>query len=51
MIRDTPEVIKVDPGVNGLLLNGERQDLSIESFNFPVLGQVVLINADTGQAV
>jgi hypothetical protein len=50
-IRDTDEVIKVDPGVNGLLLNGERADLSIESFNFPVLGTVSLTDGDTGQAV
>lgn len=51
VIRDTPEVIKVDPGVNGLLLNGERQDLSIESFNFPQLGAVTLIDGNTGQPV
>lgn len=47
VIRDTTGVLKVDAGSSGLLLNGARADLPIESRWFPRLGTVTLINGDT----
>jgi predicted phage baseplate assembly protein len=51
IVRDLPEVRKVDPGPIGFLLNGLRDDLAIERREFPVLGTVSLINGATGLAL
>lgn len=49
-VRDTAGVRKVDPGPTGFLLNGQRDDLTMLSAEFPLLGTVTLIDADTGEA-
>lgn len=48
VIRDVAGVRKVSALSNGLLLNGERADLVLDPKEFPVLGTVTLIDADTG---
>ena len=47
-VRDSSPVRKVDPGASGFLLNGARDDLTIALREFPKLGDVVIINGDTG---
>lgn len=47
-IRDVAKVRKVDEGADGLLLNGERSSLAITTRQFPVLGDIVITNGDTG---
>lgn len=47
-IRNAAGVSKLDAGSAGLLLNGERADVPLDVFEFPELGDVVLINAKTG---
>jgi hypothetical protein len=47
-VQRSPGVRKVDAGPVGLLLNGERADLSLETRQFPKLGAVVVIDGDTG---
>ncbi len=46
-IRDAAGVRKMDPNA-GLLLNGLRADIPLGRNEFPVLGNVVLRDADTG---
>jgi len=46
-IRDVPGLRKVDEGANGLLLNGSRTSVTIGLRQFPSLGTVTLINAET----
>lgn len=48
VVRDTPGVRKLDNTSNGFLLNGAHVDVPIISRQFPKLGTVTLINADTG---
>jgi len=48
LVRDTVGVRKVDAGTGGLLLNGERADLTLGLREFPVLGTVSLVDADSG---
>lgn len=48
-IRDTLGVGKVDPGPGGLLLNGLRDNVAIEPQEFPVLGEVTLVNGVNGE--
>lgn len=48
IIRDTTGIRKVDAGPAGLLLSGERADYEIGLRSFPVLGEVVILNAETG---
>ncbi len=50
-IRDATGVRKVDEGPEGLLLNGERASLSLNTRQFPVLGTVSLVNGDTGTSL
>lgn len=45
-VRDTTGVRKLDP--SGFFLNGAHADLPIQNREFPKLGTVTLINADTG---
>lgn len=47
IIRDATGVRKISDEENGLLLNGESDDLPIEPRQFPILGTVTLINGDT----
>ncbi len=47
-IRDTPGVRRIDPGPEGLLLNGERDNVALSHREFPVLGTVEIINAASG---
>jgi hypothetical protein len=47
-VRDSSPVRKVDAGATGFLLNGARDDLTIALREFPILGDVVIINGDTG---
>lgn len=48
VVRDVVGVRKVDPSVNGLLLNGLRSDVAIGAAAFPTLGTVQLIDGDDG---
>ncbi len=50
-VRDAAGVRKVDPGEAGLLLDGERDDVTIEPFEFPKLGTVVVIDGTTGDTL
>lgn len=49
-IRSAAGVSKLDAGSAGLLLNGNRADVPIDLFQFPVLGSITLTNARTGLA-
>ncbi len=51
VVRDTTGVRKIDDGPDSLLLNGERLDVVIALREFPTLGNVTLINAETGVAL
>lgn len=51
VIRDLPSVRKIDSGPSGLLLNGIRGDASIGTKEFPQLGNVEIIDGDTGGAI
>ncbi len=46
-IRNAPGVRKIDAGVAGLLLNGNRADLPIAVSQFPTLGTITVIDGDT----
>lgn len=48
-IRDSPGLLRVDPGPNGLLLNGRRDDVTLEPQQFPALGDIVLVDGLTGE--
>lgn len=47
-IRDAAGVRKIDDGPTGLLLNDASTDVSISSYEFPILGTVTIIDATTG---
>lgn len=48
VVRDVPGVRKIGDGPDGFLLNGAREDVLIDVREFPMLGQVTLLNGDTG---
>lgn len=50
VIHDVQGITKVDASINGFLLNGERDDVPLDAFDFPVKGTLTLIDVDTGQA-
>jgi len=47
-VRDVPGVRKIGDGPDDFLLNGAREDLPIGVREFPTLGEVTLLNGDTG---
>jgi hypothetical protein len=47
-VRDVAGVRKIGDGPDDLLLNNAREDLPIATREFPVLGEVTLINGGTG---
>jgi hypothetical protein len=49
-VRDVGSVQRIDPA-NGFLLDGVQDDVTIGTFRFPELGNVVVIDADTGQTI
>ncbi len=49
-VRDVPSVQRIDPN-SGFLLDGVQDDVTIGTFRFPQLGNVIVIDADTGQTV
>lgn len=51
VIRDTPGVRKIDDGLGDLVINGNSDDLVVPPERFPLLGEVVVINAETGAAL
>ena len=51
IVRDLPEIRKVDPSTIGFLLNGLRDNVTIARREFPILGTVSLINGATGLAL
>lgn len=51
VVRDTPGVLRVEPDVEGLTLNGERDDVDIDPWQFPVLGTVVVIDSASGDTL
>jgi hypothetical protein len=50
-IRDTTGVRKVDEGPQGLLLNLLRSSVTLSPRDFPIVGTVALVDADTGLAI
>jgi hypothetical protein len=46
-VRDAEGVRKVDEGTNGLLLNSARQSVTILPREFPVIGTITIVDADT----
>ncbi len=49
-IRDAEGVRKLDANA-GLLLNGLREDVTLTPREFPVLGNLIVIDADTGNTI
>lgn len=49
-VRDAAGIRKVDAGISGFLLNAVRDDVSLAAQDFPRLGDVVLIDGQTGEA-
>lgn len=47
-VRDVAAFRKLDPGPSGFLLNGVRDDVALAAQQFPILGDVVLIDGATG---
>ncbi|KKN30608.1 hypothetical protein LCGC14_0832220 [marine sediment metagenome] len=50
VVRDASGVRKIGDQNNDLTLNGQDDDLPIQVKQFPVLGQIVLLDGDTGGA-
>jgi hypothetical protein len=50
-VRDTTGVRKVGAGDSDFTLNGLRDDVSISNWKFPSLGQVIIIDGDTGTEI
>jgi hypothetical protein len=48
VVRDVAGVRKLGDGPDDFLLNGAREDVPIDVREFPALGQVTLLNGDTG---
>lgn len=48
VIRDVVGVRKIGDGPDDFLLDGAREDVPIDVREFPVLGEVTLLNGDTG---
>jgi hypothetical protein len=48
VVRDVAGVRKIGDGAEDFLINGVREDLSIGVPEFPALGEVSLVNGDTG---
>ena len=48
VVRDVAGVRKVGDGPDDFLLNGAREDVPIDVREFPALGEVTLLNGDTG---
>lgn len=51
LIRDVPQVARIAGDSEGLLLNGLMEDVAIDAWAFPVLGDVVIVDAKTGTVV
>lgn len=51
VIRDLSSIRKVDAGNNGLLLNSLRDDVQIPNWQFPALGNVTVIDGDSGAEI
>ncbi len=50
-VRDVVGIRKVGPGETEFTLNGVHDDVLIPSFKFPALGNVTIIDGDTGNEV
>jgi hypothetical protein len=48
VVRDVTGVRKIGDGPDDFLLNGRDEDVPIDVREFPVLGEVTLLNGDTG---
>src|SRR5690606_38322133 len=48
VVRDVGGVRKVGDGPDDFLLNGAREEVPIDVREFPALGEVTLLNGDTG---
>jgi hypothetical protein len=51
VVRDVENVRKVDSGVSGLLLNGQRDSIQLLPIEFPQLTSITLTDADTGESI
>lgn len=51
VVRDLSTVRKVQADDNGFTLDGSRDDVALTTREFPQLGTVTVINADTGQVI
>jgi uncharacterized phage protein gp47/JayE len=50
-IRDVSGVRKVEASTDGLTLNGEAEDISLLAREFPILGDVEIVDAETGDSL
>jgi hypothetical protein len=51
VVNDTTGIQKIDDGVDSFQLNGLRSDVALSLRQFPVLGTVTIINAQTGTSL
>lgn len=51
VVRDVPGIRKIGDGPDDFLLNGAREDVLIDVREFPTLGQITLLNGETGLAL
>lgn len=51
VVRDTTGVRKIHDGINGFLINGSANDVSVAAYQFPTLGSVSVLNAESGTAL
>lgn len=48
LIRDTPGVRRMSDAADALLLNGLPKDADLETFEFPEVGTITILDAETG---
>ena len=51
VVRDAAPVRKLSAAADGFLLNGVRADVALDYKEFPKLGNVVLVDGDTGETL
>lgn len=50
-VRDVAGVYKISGGVGGLTLNGESADVAIDTYKFPALGTIRVVDGSSGALV
>lgn len=51
VVRDLPAVRKIGAGAGDFLVNLERDDVFVQTWGFPALGDVTVIDGDTGLVI